>query len=158
METEMKKNDIVTYGLPIVGVRLVRESTIFEDKRVTGPREAAELVKEYMQDLDREQTAVLNLNAKGGIINVSIISQGSLTESIITPRELFKSCILSNAAGFIFFHNHPSGDVTPSSDDFKTTERLRDAGKLLGIKMMDHIIVGALNGSYYSFADEDFEF
>ena len=75
---------------------------------------------------------------------------GSLNQSIVHPREVFKTALLSSAAAIILIHNHPTGDTTPSSEDFEVTRRLQEAGTLLGIKVLDHIIIGT---SYYSFAE-----
>ena len=80
------------------------------------------------------------------------ISEGSLTSSIVHPREVFNPVIKDSAAGVIFIHNHPSGDPAPSIEDKDITKRLKEAGELLGIKVLDHIIIG--NGRYMSFADE----
>ena len=82
------------------------------------------------------------------------VSMGSLTASIVHPREVFKAAILANTAAIVCGHNHPSGDVQPSREDRAMTKRLVDAGKLLGIEVLDHIIIGR-EGVYFSFADEN---
>ncbi len=81
------------------------------------------------------------------MIGIEVVSVGSLTASIVTPRELFKSAILESAAAVIISHNHPSGDPAPSQDDIRLTERISKAGEILGIKLLDHVIIGEL-GSY----------
>jgi DNA repair protein RadC len=91
------------------------------------------------------------LNAKNVVIGMDIVSVGSLSASIAHPREIFKSAILKNAAAVILAHNHPSGDSSPSQDDVQLTERISQAGKILGIKLLDHVILGELDN--YSFAD-----
>lgn len=95
-----------------------------------------------MSSLDREQFVVLHLNTKGQIIRYDKISVGTLNTSIVHPREVFKSAIKDNSNSIILVHNHPSGDPTPSEEDLEITKRLIDAGNLLGIKVLDHIIIG----------------
>lgn len=91
-------------------------------------------------------------NPKGDIISYHEISHGDLTSSVTHPREIFKRALLNNASAIIFVHNHPSGDATPSEIDKETTRRLRDAGKLLEIPVLDHVIIG--DGNYYSMNGE----
>jgi DNA repair protein RadC len=81
---------------------------------------------------------------------VDEVSVGSLNQSIVHPRELFKTALLSSAAAIILVHNHPSGDPTPSREDIEITRRLKEAGEILGVKLLDHIIVGS---SYLSFTE-----
>ena len=82
---------------------------------------------------------------------VDIVSQGAVDASLVTPREVYKSAILANASGLILLHNHPSGCTTPSPEDKSLTRILSDGGKLLGIPVLDHIIIG--DNAYFSFAD-----
>ena len=107
----------------------------------------------YLADVDREHFVVLMLDQKNQVLGLHTVSMGSLTASIVHPRETFKAAILANAAAIICGHNHPSGDVQPSSEDRAITHRLAEAGKLLGINVLDHIIIGSA-GKYFSFADE----
>ncbi len=99
--------------------------------------------------LDRECFMVLHLDTKNGVIKEEVVSLGTLNSSIIHPRELFKSAIKESANSIILVHNHPSGDPTPSHEDKEVTERIKDAGKLLGIDVLDHVIIG--NEKYWSF-------
>lgn len=85
---------------------------------------------------------LLCLNAKGEPTHISTVSTGSLTSSIVHPREVFKTAILANANKIMIFHNHPSGDPTPSGQDLDITKRLKEAGELMGIELLDHIIIG----------------
>ena len=94
------------------------------------------------------------LDQKNKMIGINTVSMGSLTASVVHPREVFKPAILSNAAALLCCHNHPSGAPQPSQEDRALTTRLVDVGKLLGINVLDHIILGDGNESYYSFADE----
>ena len=95
----------------------------------------------------------MNLKTNGQIINLNICSMGTLNASLVSPREVFKSSILSNAASFIAVHNHPSGSTTPSYEDIETTKRLKACGDLLDIRMLDHIIVAAESGDTFSFRE-----
>jgi DNA repair protein RadC len=104
-------------------------------------------------DVDREHFVVLMLDQKNKVVGIHTVSVGSLTASIVHPREMYKVAILSNAASLICGHNHPSGDCQPSREDRALTTRLVEAGKLLGIAVLDHIIIGG-EGRYFSFADE----
>ena len=104
--------------------------------------------------MDREHFVIILLNQKNHVIGVSTISIGSLTASIVHPREVYKSAILSNAASIICGHNHPSTDCQPSREDRSITTRLVEAGKLLGISVLDHVIIGG-EGKYFSFVDEN---
>ncbi len=103
------------------------------------------------EGFDREKFIVLLLDAKHRVIGVNTVSIGSLTASIVHPREVFKPAIAGNAAAIILAHNHPSGDPAPSSEDTGLTQRLREAGELLGIRVLDHVILG--DGKHYSFVD-----
>jgi DNA repair protein RadC len=97
---------------------------------------------------------VLLLNQKNRVVGVNTVSIGSLTASVVHPREVFKPAILSNAAAIILAHNHPSGQPQPSQEDRVLTVRLVAAGKLLGISVLDHVIIGDGTSAYFSFADE----
>lgn len=105
-----------------------------------------------MSGFDREVFAILNLASDGKPINMNIVSIGTLNSALVSPRDVFKSSILSNAAAFIAYHCHPSGNPKPSQEDFEVTQRLRDAGAILEIKMVDHIIVGCGRDRSFSFA------
>ena len=94
------------------------------------------------QEEAQEVFGVLILNTKHKIVAVHEVSRGALNTSIVHPREVFKPAVLHNAAAIICFHNHPSGDPEPSKDDIETTKRLIEAGKIMGIEILDHIIVG----------------
>ena len=113
---------------------------------------ATAILRPLFQGLDREQFLVACLDAKHAIIGVNVVSIGSLTLSIVHPREVFKPAILLNSAAIICAHNHPSGDPAPSAEDRVLTTRLREAGDLIGITILDHIILG--DERTYSFADQ----
>ena len=105
----------------------------------------------HMSKLDREHFVVLHLNGKNNVIAKETVSIGTLQQSLVHPREVFKAAIHNGSAAIIVAHNHPSGDPAPSAEDRGMTARLMSAGELLGIKVLDHIIVG--ENRYYSFCE-----
>lgn len=127
----------------VVSIQMVREKNLYYDnKRITSPEDAYRIMKDFIGSLDREVFVVACLNNKNEITNISIVHMGSLNQSLVHPREVFKTAILSNSASIICGHNHPSGDPTPSREDIEVTKRLEEAGRILGIDVLDHIIVG----------------
>ena len=112
------------------------------------------MIKEQLEGLDREQFIIACLNTKNEPTNITVVSVGSLNKAIVHPREVFKTAILSNAASVMAFHNHPSGDTTPSDQDIQLTHRLVEAGELLGIKLLDHLIIG--DGSFTSLKEKGY--
>jgi DNA repair protein RadC len=108
----------------------------------------------HLEKEAKEMFICCHLNAKNQLLCVETVSVGSLSASIVHPREIFKSALLSSAASVVLVHNHPSGDPTPSREDLDITKRLKDAGELLGIRVLDHVIIGS-QGRYISFADRD---
>ena len=109
---------------------------------LTAPRDVADRLRETMQHYETEQFYVLLLDTKNRLIREVVSSRGTLNASLVHPREVFKEAIRANAASIILDHNHPSGDPTPSSEDIKITRELADAGRLLKISVLDHIIIG----------------
>ncbi len=110
--------------------------------RVTSPKSVADIFMEEMRYLDREHIKVLFLDTKNGIIKDRDISIGTVNTSLVEPREVFKEALEYGAVNIIIIHNHPSGDPLPSDDDVEVTKRLVEAGKLLGVELLDHIIIG----------------
>ena len=106
----------------------------------------------HMWDYPVETFAVVCLDGKNRMLHLEEVAKGSLTASLAHPREIFFTAVKVRAAGIICLHNHPSGDPNPSAEDTRVTKRLVEGGKILGIRVLDHIIVG--NGEYFSFADE----
>ncbi len=142
-------------GVPIYKVSLVREAKMHcYDTSIRSSSNVSEMLHRYLADVDREHFVVLLLNRKNQVIGLHTVSIGSVTASIVHPREVFKVAILANSTAIICGHNHPSGDPTPSTEDRELTSRLVEAGKLLGIEVLDHIIVGDGSQRYFSFADE----
>ena len=144
------KND----ELKVVNIRLVESPPLYSDKPIATPDDAVKTTANELKNHDREVFAILNLKTNGKPINLNICSVGTLNASIINPREVFKSAILSNAASFIAIHNHPSGNINPSREDKMVTKRLMECGRLLDIQMLDHIIVGGETGETFSFKRE----
>ncbi len=118
--------------------------------RFTTPSQVYETFSFLMRET-KEMFLTLHLDGKNRIIAMDMVSVGSLNQSIVHPREVFKTACLSNAAAVILAHNHPTGDPTPSNEDISITRRLKEAGELMGIKVLDHIIVG--DGGYLSFVE-----
>ncbi|MGG7175888.1 JAB domain-containing protein [Clostridium neonatale] len=133
---------------------MVRESSVlYKIRRISEPRDIVDLGKKFLDELDREELIVACLNAKNEVNSINVVSIGSLNNSIVHPREVFKTAILSNAASIVMIHNHPSGDVTPNKEDKEITLRIKESGTILGICLLDHIIIG--NDTYYSFKEHD---
>ncbi len=108
---------------------------------VTGPQDAAKLAGDILADADVERVLALHLNTKHRLIGVHVVSVGTLDASLVHPREVYKAACLSNAAALVIAHNHPSGDPTPSGEDRALSDRLRQAGELLGVALLDFVIV-----------------
>lgn len=118
--------------------------------RYTAPAQIFEAFR-FLNHETKEYFITLHLDGKNRIKCMDLVSIGSLNQSIVHPREVFKTACLSNAAAIILIHQHPTGDPTPSSEDISITRRLKEAGELMGIKVLDHIIVG--DGEYLSFVE-----
>ncbi|BCA53436.1 UPF0758 protein [Nitrospira sp. KM1] len=119
--------------------------------RISSSRDLFDHFHSSMRDLKHEIFKVVLLDAKHAIVREVTVSEGSLTLSIVHPREVFALAVKESAAAVIFLHNHPSGDPTPSPEDHELTARLVSAGELLGIRVLDHVVMG--DGRYVSFAD-----
>lgn len=149
----IESRPLIEYRAPRYRVTLVCEDAgRMPAKLIQDSATAASVLRPYFAGLDREQFLVCGLDAKHGVIGINVVSIGSLTLAIVHPREVFKPLILMNASAWICAHNHPSGDVTPSSEDRILTKRLRESGELLGITLLDHLILA--NENSYSFADQ----
>ena len=119
---------------------------------INSPQDAAEMVLRELSLEQKEHFMIIMLNTKHRVIAKKVISIGHLNASLVHPREMFKEAIRRSSAAVILVHNHPSGDLTPSEDDISTTRRLVEAGQLLGIQVLDHIIVG--DNRYLSFREK----
>lgn len=108
---------------------------------VRSPQDAQELAADFIANEDREIFLVMMLNTKNQVIGLHKAHVGSLNASVVHPRDVYKSAVLNNAASIIVSHQHPSGDPTASLEDIQVTKRLAEAGKILGIELLDHVIV-----------------
>jgi DNA repair protein RadC len=120
--------------------------------RFTSPRQVFDYFHHEFRDRRKEYFLTLLLDGKNRIIRRVQISEGSLNQSIVHPREVFSPAVRESAAALILIHNHPTGDPVPSSEDIAITRRLRDAGEIMGIKVLDHIIIG--DGDFLSFVEK----
>ena len=136
-----------------VAIRMVEQPPLYSKEPMNNPDAAIRVMNEFLSQMDRELFCIVNLQADLTPINMNIVSVGSLNEALINPREIFKSAILSNAHSMMLIHNHPSGNLTPSTSDIQTTARMQELGELMGISLVDHIITGR-DGNYYSFRDK----
>lgn len=126
-------------------LKMVKESSgTYDVKAISSPASAYKLAVEAFElnEAAEERFCIIVLNTKNKPVGLHTISTGTLNASLVHPREVFKAAMLNNAFGLILVHNHPSGDPEPSKDDIETNSRLIEAGKILGINVLDHIIVG----------------
>lgn len=132
--------------------QVVREEApaYLQSRRISRPEDVYELLHDLQRET-KEHFLTLHLDGKNRIICLDRVSTGSLNQSIVHPREVFKGALLSSAAAVVLVHNHPSGDPTPSTEDREITRRLREVGDLVGIKVLDHVIVG--EDRYVSFSE-----
>ena len=118
--------------LPQVSIRMVQEKPLLANEAMINPEAAIRVMHDFLKDMDRELVCVVNLQSDLKPINMNIVSIGALRESMIHPRELMKSAILSNANSIMMIHNHPSGNLEPSKEDILVTDRIHQVGELLG--------------------------
>ena len=124
----------------------------YKPMRFSTPAEVYQAFKN-LSESDKERFYSIHLDSKNKVLGVEMVSQGSLDSSPVHPREVYKSALLASAASVIFVHSHPSGDPEPSLSDREITKQLKEAGDLMGIEVLDHVIIG--RDEYYSFADKD---
>jgi DNA repair protein RadC len=127
------------YELKVIRERRQGYGTV---RRIRDAAQVYEAFREEFGRLDREVFVVLLLDGRNQLLGFNTVSIGSLTSALVHPREVFKPVILANAAAVILLHNHPSGSAEPSAEDRALTSRLEQAGELLGIRVVDHIVVG----------------
>jgi len=141
------------FTLDRVAIRMVKEPPLFSDTPINGPQEVVKVMADTLRNYDREVFAIINLRPDLKPINVNIVSMGALDQSLVHPREVIKSMVLSNAASVMMVHNHTTGSMSPSKEDIAVTDRMSQLCGLLGIKLIDHIIVGP-GKDYYSFHEK----
>lgn len=133
-----------------IGKRIAASDTEVRN-HITSPGDAAKFLMPRLRHGTHEEFLTILLNTKNRVIKTERIAEGSLTSAVVHPREVFASAIVNHAAAILVAHNHPSGDPYPSSEDRHLTTSLEEAGKTLGIPLMDHIVIG--DGRYYSFRE-----
>jgi len=139
--------------IPLVSLRLVRERSVpYESRTLKNSAAIFDLFRAMVQDLDREAVWLACLDTKNRLACLSQVSVGSLDSSLVHPREVMKTALLASASAIVLVHNHPSGDPTPSREDEAITQRIKGAADLLGVRFLDHVIIG--DGDYFSFTDQ----
>lgn len=133
-----------------LGRRLAREEPV-ERARIRGPGDVYERCAPSLRDLSQEEFRILLLNTQHAVLRELLVTRGILDASVVHAREVFRPAIVESAAAIILVHNHPSGDPVPSPEDREITRQLAEAGRLLGIPVVDHVVVG--DGRYVSFVE-----
>lgn len=140
------ENSVKQIMVPVYKLLMVKDGGVASSsKRIHTPAEAAQLAMTYLTGLDREHLVVILLDSKNMIIGINTVCIGTLNTAYVSMREVFKPAIVANAAAIFVAHNHPSGDPTPSSEDVHITKQISEAGKLLDIPLLDHIVCGETN-------------
>ncbi|MBA2422088.1 MAG: DNA repair protein RadC [Chitinophagales bacterium] len=130
-----------------------RQTTEAREKdKISSSKDCYDVLQPLIADVKHEEFWILMLNRANKVIAVERMSEGGLTGTVADPRKIFNSAIKSDATSVILCHNHPSGNLTPSSTDIELTKKMKEAGKILEISVLDHLIIG--ENKYYSFADE----
>lgn len=146
--------DFLQHQLEVTSIRLVQDAPVMSAKPITEPMDAVKLIGAELCQLDRECVVVLCLKTNGIPICCSVCSIGCLNQSMVHPREIFKTAILANAANIILLHNHPSSRLQPSKEDVTMTDRMVQVCRMMDIPLLDHIIVGGDNSQYFSFKEK----
>ena len=133
--------------------RRIASAKPLEKIHLSCPQDVADFLMPRLRYAAKEQFVVILLNNKNKVIGTEVVSEGSLSSSIVHPREVYAPAILHHAAAIMVAHNHPSGDPKPSTEDTEVTRMLARSGKVLGIPMIDHVIIG--DGNYYSFLENE---
>ena len=134
-----------------LSLQVVKEKNVlYETNKINNPSNIVEILRLFELDKQSEENLImLALDTKNKVLGYFTISIGTLNSSLVSPREIFKRAMLVNANSIILAHNHPSGDCTPSTEDIQATKRIKECGKILGIELLDHIIIGDY-GNYKS--------
>lgn len=142
------------FKLDVVSIRLVKDAPLRAEYPIRCPHDAVALIGEQLCEMDKEVVCVINLRTDCTPINCSIVSIGTVNESLVHPREMLKSSILSNATSMLIVHNHPSGRLAPSQQDCMMTDRMIKMCEYMGIPLQDHIIVAGDNSQFFSFREK----
>ena len=145
-----------------VRTSLVREGSVLYEgidgnRSIHSAKEAANFASSFFDGVDKELLYVCVLDGKNEPVCMEMAAKGGVNKCLVDVSQVFKAAILTNGTGILVFHNHPSGNINPSQDDELVTQRLKAAGELLGIPLVDHIVIGE-NGSYYSFREQSGDF
>ena len=142
--------------VPLVRLYAIREKELSYGKNILNvPEKVVELSQQIIKNQDREYVLAIALDTRLRPVSLEVVAIGGINKAGVEPRDIFKHAILSNATGLVIVHNHPSGDPGPSKEDYIITERMKEAGELLGIPLLDHIIVG--EDAYFSFIENSNE-
>ena len=140
-------------SISVVSLKLVREKdSYYGSNFIKNPGDLAQIAKKFLGQADREVFLAVNMSTANTVNSIHVVSVGTLDRTITHPREVFKAAILSNAANIALAHNHPSGELNPSQEDIAMTKQLAQAGEILGIKVLDHVIVAG--DRYLSFLEQ----
>lgn len=138
--------------VPFVRITMVKERELpYAMEELNEPEKVAAFAGKILEGADREHLLVLSMDNAGKLTAIEVVSIGTVNATLAEPREIFKHSILANAVGIVMVHNHTSGRCVPSQEDMEITRRIEKAGRILGIMLMDHIIVG---DGYFSFKEE----
>lgn len=139
----MDKNMLKSKRVNIVSIKMIKESSfLYKNRRISSPKDVVELLRGFLEGADREQFITCCMDTKNQPTSINVVSVGTINSSLVHPREVFKTAILGNSSSIIVAHNHPSGDPLPSKEDIDITQRLKEAGKIIGIDIIDHVIIG----------------
>ncbi len=131
----------LVFETPVYKVMVVQEGSVATEPYIRSPEDVARVVAQHLRGVDREHFVGLYLNAANRLIGIHTLTIGTLTASLVHPREVFKPAIRESACAMILVHNHPNGDPTPSQDDKNITRELKKAAEILGIRILDHIVM-----------------
>ncbi len=155
MDEKVKEQDNL-YELKQVNVRirLSEAQSLYSTEPMNTPDGAIQVMAEALSEMDREYCCVINMDNKNRAINFNVVSIGDVNSAVVPIQNAFKAAILSNATSLILLHNHTSGELTPSNEDMLVTNRIIEAGKIMNIPVVDHIIVAGGSGEYYSYREK----
>ena len=150
-DTENKEWNYVS----VIKTEMVKEKDVLYSGVFTNPKEAAAFAEGFFRKSTREMLVVVSLDAQKRPVAAEVVSVGLLSSCMVGIPEVFRHAILACADALLCFHNHPSSSLTPSTEDIRVTKRLKEAGELLGIRLLDHIIIGG-DGSYVSLNEKGY--
>lgn len=144
------------YAVKEARVVLKEGNTLYCQEPLSNPELIAGTIGNEIRNLDREEMVVVNMTAKNHAISYHVVSIGDVSACAFSIANIFKTAIIQNAAAIVLMHNHPSGDLIPSREDIATTKRIKKAGEIIGVTLLDHIIVGPGRFDYLSMLDSGY--